>query len=621
MNYSLLPNIIQFLSGLDPFDKLSDKLLEDISGYITISYLAKDESISVERLSQGYLYIIRTGAIEQLEPNGDFRARLDQGDVFGYTMVLDRSVPKFQARALENTLLYMLPSDRFRELNNDPVFAAHFAPRFETRLKSALQHSLAPDDALLLQNVKRLCNQQFVRVDSQCSIQQAAQRMAGRRQTSAVVEDKGRMVGFVSDRNLTKRVIAAGIDIKRPICDVMSIDPPTIADGDMVLQAVSKMMRCRIRNLPVISGQEVIGVLNVSDLVQKHTAQAVYLIDAIHRQDSIEKLAGLMSQRQLVFDALVDSEIRPQLVSQVMTLIADALTFRLIQLAQAGLVESGAGEPPCAYAWMVAGSQARHEMQMVSDQDNAIVLARDITDSERNYFHQLANFVCSGLAECGYAFCPGEIMATSQKWCQSVNKWKDYYLDWITYPELEALLNVSVFLDIRCVYGQVGLINQLQSHIAGLANNNHRFINALTANMLRISPPVGFFRKFVLVKNGKNKHSLSIKNRAINPIVDLARIYGLQSACNAASTYQRLQQACEQDILSRTSYEDLIGAYNFICSVRLRYQLKMLREGQNIGNHLPPDLLSRFERNHLKEAFWIISAAQEMTRQLFLAPG
>jgi CBS domain-containing protein len=304
------------------------------------------------------------------------------------------------------------------------VFAAHFAPHFETRLKSALQYSLAHDDALLLQNVKQICNQQIVRVDSQSTIQQAAQKMADRRHTSTLVEDNGRMVGFVSDRNLTKRVIAAGIDINRPICDVMSVDPPTIAEGDMVLQAVSKMIRGNIRNLPVMSGQEVIGVLNVSDLVQKHTAQAVYLIDSIRRQDSVEKLAGLMPQRLLVFDALVDSEIRPQLVSQVMTLIADALTERLIQLAQTNLVESGVGEPPCAYAWMVAGSQARHEMQMVSDQDNAIVLTDEITDSERQYFHQLANFVCHGLAECGYAFCPGEIMAVNQRWCQSVGNWK-----------------------------------------------------------------------------------------------------------------------------------------------------------------------------------------------------
>ena len=117
MDHSLLPNIYHFISGLDPFDKLSDKLLENISRYITISYLAKGENISAEQLSQGYLYIIRTGAIEQLELNGDFRARLDQGDVFGFTMVVDRSVQKFKARALENTLLYMLPSNRFRELN------------------------------------------------------------------------------------------------------------------------------------------------------------------------------------------------------------------------------------------------------------------------------------------------------------------------------------------------------------------------------------------------------------------------------------------------------------------------------------------------------------------------
>ena len=621
MDHSLLPNILQFISRLDPFDKLSDKLLDDISRYMTISYLAKGEGIPPEQLSQGYLYIIRTGAIEQFELNGDFRARLDQGDVFGFTMVIDRSVQKFQARALENTLLYMLPSNRFKELNQDPIFAAHFAIHFRSRLKSALQYSLAPDDALLLQNVKQFCNQQIIRVGSGCSIQNVAKQMADRRATSALIVDNEKMVGFITDRNLTKRVVAAGKDIKLSVSEVMSVDPPTIQESDMVLHAVSAMMRHSIRNLPVMSGQHVVGVVNVSDLVQKHTAQAVYLIDAIRRQGSVEKIAELMPQRQLVFDALVDSEIRPHLVSQVMTIITDALTVRLIELAEEKLIESGIGKPSCAFAWMVAGSQARHEMQMVSDQDNAIVLSDDATDDDRIYFNKLAELVCRGLAECGYEFCPGEMMATNSKWCQSLKNWKNDYLDWITHPQQEALLNVSVFMDIRCVHGQAGLVKHLQGYIAGLVQGNRRFINALMANMLRKSPPIGFFRTFVLIKHGKNKNSLNIKNRAVNPVVDLARIYGLLAGCEVANTHQRLQMARREKLLSHTSFEDLIGAYNFICSVRLRYQLKALRNGESISNHLPPKSLSQFERNHLKEAFWIITAAQEVAKQQFLGQG
>ena len=70
MDESLLPNIYHFLAQLDPFNKLSDELLKKICQYITISYLAKDEQISAAHLAEKHLYIIRSGAIEQLETNG-----------------------------------------------------------------------------------------------------------------------------------------------------------------------------------------------------------------------------------------------------------------------------------------------------------------------------------------------------------------------------------------------------------------------------------------------------------------------------------------------------------------------------------------------------------------------
>ena len=59
-----------------------------------------------------------------------------------------------------------------------------------------------------------------------------------------------------------------------------------------------------------------------------------------------------------------------------MTTITDALTVRLIQLAEADL-----GAPPVDYALVAAGSQARMEQTAKSDQDNCLMLHDDFDEA------------------------------------------------------------------------------------------------------------------------------------------------------------------------------------------------------------------------------------------------
>ncbi|MGM2743235.1 DUF294 nucleotidyltransferase-like domain-containing protein, partial [Bacillus cereus group sp. Bce013] len=86
-----------------------------------------------------------------------------------------------------------------------------------------------------------------------------------------------------------------------------------------------------------------------------------------------------------------------------MSMIMDAFTRRLLQITEELL-----GPPPCEYAWVVAGSHARNEVHMLSDQDSALVLADNAKPDDRLYFTHLAMRVCNGLAACGYPLCDGK---------------------------------------------------------------------------------------------------------------------------------------------------------------------------------------------------------------------
>lgn len=66
MGTSVTPNIFDFLIKIDPFDKLPEPVVESIANSVKVKYLVRGETIGFSALcDQRYLYIIRTGAIEQ----------------------------------------------------------------------------------------------------------------------------------------------------------------------------------------------------------------------------------------------------------------------------------------------------------------------------------------------------------------------------------------------------------------------------------------------------------------------------------------------------------------------------------------------------------------------------
>jgi CBS domain-containing protein len=256
---------------------------------------------------------------------------------------------------------------------------------------------------------------------------------------------------------------------------------------------------------------------------------------------------------------------------------------------------------------------------MLSDQDNALVLAEGATEDDRFYFAYFAMRVCNGLAAVGYPLCSGKYMAATAKWNQNVGRWKDYYTKWVASPEYNKLLSISVFMEIRCVYGNAELVDTLQNHLHETIHANPRFIPALTRDAIETSPPLGIFNSLVLEKSGDNTKSLNIKKFALNLIIDLARIYSLSAGGSLTGTEERFRYAVEQGTLSQDSCDNIIGAYRFLMQVRFRHQLNAQLRGDSPDNNIRPDEFSSFERKHLKEAFKIISELQDVAKLKFMS--
>lgn len=618
MDQSLLPNILDFITGTDPFDILSSDARNQLAASVDISYLARGEQLSGAKIVGTGLYMVRVGAVEQRHHDHSLRARLGSGDLFGFSQLERKCDCEYTVTALENTLLYLIPREVLKRLMDEaPAMRDHFASKEGQRLACSQNRERdAADCSLYLKSVGGILNPNVVTVTPDSTIQQAASEMIRQHRSNALVMDGETLLGIITDRDMTKRVIAQGRNFNDPVTTIMTVSPYTIDTDAPLVQAVEMMMQHNVRCLPVIDAGHIKGVLTATSLIEKSRVQAVYLISRIYRQESVEELKLLSLQRQSIFEALIETRVHSRTIQQMMTIIADAFNKRLLQLAERSL-----GPPPCDYTWIVAGSQARNEVHVLSDQDNGIILECEPNDAQKDYFRRLTEYVCYGLDECGYPLCSGHMMATNPKWCVSQKTWLGYYRQWVTQPETEALLNISVFLDTRFLYGNKALLLHVQLRVAEYTKENRRFLAVLVANSLRISPPLGMFRQFVLAKDGENGSVFNIKKQAIGLVVELARIYALAANSTEVETSARLQAAVDAKVISDKSRLDLMEAFHYISQVRFNHQRNALIEGKEVSNKIAPALLTQFERNHLKDAFRIIARTQEAVLARYSAAG
>lgn len=93
------------------------------------------------------------------------------------------------------------------------------------------------------------------------------QRMADRNVGAVLVMEGGRLAGIMTERDLM-RAFARGLRDDAVVGECMTADPETIAPDDTIEHAAVLMIHGGYRHLPVVDGDDVVGVLSIRDLVQ-----------------------------------------------------------------------------------------------------------------------------------------------------------------------------------------------------------------------------------------------------------------------------------------------------------------------------------------------------------------
>ena len=115
-------------------------------------------------------------------------------------------------------------------------------------------------------SVHQHMSRDLLTVDAAQPVAAVAQRMVERNVGAVLVVEDGRLRGIMTERDLM-RAVARGLTDGLTVADCMTAHPDTIAPDDTIDHAGVLMIHGGFRHLPVVDGEEIVGMLSIRDLV------------------------------------------------------------------------------------------------------------------------------------------------------------------------------------------------------------------------------------------------------------------------------------------------------------------------------------------------------------------
>lgn len=615
-----------FLAQHPPFNHLSEKQLEFASNNVFVAFSKSGSELQSSHAGDDTykvgMLMVRSGSLEIRTDKDVLIDRLSEGDYLIPSMLARDTENNPHVFVLEDCLYYELTDYAFQTLSAGSSEIAALSEDDKTRLThvqsvstdSELHHHAEQlsKDAYLTQHVKNNMSSGVISASPQTSIREAAQLMKDSHVSSLLIKDGKDLVGIITDRDFRTRVLAEGIADSEKIEQVMTRSPMCIDVSSRLHDAQLKMMSEGVHHLPVLQDEDPVGIITPSDILRANNIEPLSLVRAINRAVNVEELRLASEGIPALVVRLIERDVRAVEVGKIITTLADSTTRRLLVLS-----EEKYGKPPCEYAWLAFGSQARQEQVLGSDQDNGLLLPDGISEQDAAYFKDFASFVNDGLDACGMPYCPGEIMAKNEKWRMTLKGWKARFAGWIEEPSPKAVMHSSIFFDMRHIAGKSELTKALRKNVLKRAQSNTIFLAMMCENALLHSPPLGFFKTFVLESDGDHNNTLELKKRGTIPIVDIARNYSLSAGLKPLNTIERLEAMEKAGVMSKEMAYSLIDAHEFIAGIRLEAQGKQYRAGAKVDNHLDPTDLSPLVRHQIKDAFHVVRDAQSAMKVRF----
>ncbi len=595
-----------FLAQQPPFDGLTRAELSTVAaGARETDFETGDAALVEDGPPAAGLYVIRSGSMELLH-DGEVVEVLEPGECFGHPSLLTGMAPLFTVRAREPSVCALVEPSAARRVLASEAGATYVARTMSTRLTRTghTVHGLLDVGTTPVSAIMRPA--EFC--EPELPVREAARRLdAG--ETSALLVPLGEgELGIIADADLRTWVARADGSGEAPARTVARTPVLTVPAGQLAVEATVDMLAADSEHAAVIDGDRVVGVLGAADLLGLDARSPIALRHTILGAADEDVLARAAAHLPQLFRLLERAGVPPRDIGRVLSLQQDALATRLIDFSL-----SRHGPAPVPWAWLDLGSAARREFTLSSDQDNALAYAEPAPGTEAEvdgYFERLGHEVNEGLARCGFGVDNNGVLAGNRLWRMSKAGWLRTFDECLREPDESHLIRASVAFDFRHCAGALALTATLTERIRA-ARDHPDFMRLMARTATGYPVALGFRGNLVVERHGEAAGRLDLKQRAVIPLVNLARFHALASGVTISPTLDRLEAAESLGGLDAGLAEALREAFTVIMGIRFEHHAQLFAAGREPDNMIDPGALPPIAGGDLREALQAVRRGQK----------
>ncbi len=632
--------IAESLRRFPPFSMLPFEAVRQLASEASVRVLVAGDTVWKQgEIPGSELLFLARGRVEYVWQSDD-RTELvdvrDVGDVLGLTALYKGEPFRVTAQVVEDSLLYGLPWLPFKAQLDVHDQARNYARRhlfWATRVGSPIalpeptQDTIAGRTKNILQahldgaqTVRPRPGANILTCRPEDSIQQAAGLMAARRLPSVVVTDEERRpVGIVTNSTLVREIVVGSTPKSEPIRSIMTSPVVTVSAGSSATAALLLMLRQRIGQVCVTadgtSASPVLDICSEKDLLALSGHHPAGLLREIRNARSPARFRELCDDIEAIARSYLEAGVSAVFLGQMCAELNDELVQRLLVLASEELEDEGKPLPDVPWAWLSVGSDGRREQILRTDMDNALVFSprgdAAAVERDRALLVELGTRVVARLVDAGFARCQGGVMASNPRWCRTTTEWIDELKAVNRTTGGDQLLRAVILYDMRFVAGDATPAEEVRRVMIDSVCESRDLQYRLAELVVDTPPPLNFFGRFVVEKLGGRQEGLDIKQRAMAPLRDGARLlsfhHRLTQRHSTGGRWDELRRNVprlqELATLARDSYDQLLKFRT----------LNGLRRGDS-GRYIDPASLTKLERAQLANIFDVVRMVQDTVR-------
>lgn len=118
-----------------------------------------------------------------------------------------------------------------------------------------------------MQTVEGIMGRHLLTAEPGERLQDAARRMVERRVGAILVLEEGRLAGILTERDVL-RAVGSGLDPDALVAQWLTPAPETVEPSATAEEALTLMHQGGFRHLPVVDGDELVGIVSVRDVLR-----------------------------------------------------------------------------------------------------------------------------------------------------------------------------------------------------------------------------------------------------------------------------------------------------------------------------------------------------------------